>query len=689
MLRQSSLSELLVNQMLRRLARFCVVGVSGVGVNMGLLILLTDAFGIPYVVSSVAAIEMSILSNFALNNIWTWSDRRTTPLRQRLIKYHSVAGVTGMAANWSLLLFLTNVVGLDYRLSNLIGIASGVLLNFVLNHVWTFRRHAGEAVQPLEKADALLAGTSAQDPHPTEVEKMAGVSVPTRASRERLLWFVIAVLIVLTIAKLWFAAHAELLPEEAYYWTYLQHPALSYFDHPPMVAWVIGAGTWLWGDCELGVRFGTILLSLGSSFWLFVLARLWFGQTCAYWAVLLFNLLPIFVATGLVAFPDGPLVFFWLLTLFAVSKGLGVGAPKSPAHRETRATPYWLLAGMAFGGALLSKYTAIMLAASLGFFLFISCTHRQWLLRPQLWLAGVVALLAFSPVIVWNAQHEWASFLFQSTRRVAQRPEGLINVLLFWLAQLAILGPIPLALLGLTAFRGVHRGWFKREEPWSFILAFFLPLFAVFVLASFKTEVHLNWTAPAFLSLILGAAAIFHEGIDNKLRLRACYWRAGAWLVAAFGIAAIGVATITMISGAPQAWNYAHVGGWRQLATVVNTAKAELERMTGSRAFVLGADKYNTAAELGFYTGEPENHVNRLALGKTGLGFRYWTDLNQFEGRPAVAVLKSPDESILSDLRAHFDRVDSPRRFDVPATGGRVRTAWLLDCYGYRRTGRK
>ena len=673
--------------MLRRLARFCVVGVSGVGVNMGLLILLTEAFGIPYVVSSVAAIEMSILSNFALNNIWTWSDRRTTPLRQRLIKYHAVAGVTAMTANWSLIVFLTKVVGLDYRLSNLIGIAFGVLLNFALNHVWTFGRHAEEVAQPLEHADTVPAGRSAQDPPSTKVQNMAGASAPTWASRERLSWAVIAALTVLTIAKFWFAAHAELLPEEAYYWTYLQHPALSYFDHPPMVAWVIGAGTWLWGDCELGVRFGTILLSLGSSLWLFMLARLWFGQICAYWAVLLFNLLPIFIVVGVVAFPDGPLVFFWLLTLFAVSKGLGVGAPKSHANWRTGATRYWLLAGLAFGGALLSKYTAVMLAASLGFFLLISRAHRQWLRRPQLWLAGVVALLVFSPVIIWNAQHEWASFLFQSTRRMAQRPEGLMNALVFWLAQLVILGPIPFALLGLTACRGVYRGWRKHEERWCFILAFFLPLFAVFVLASFKTEVHLNWTAPAFLSLILGAAAIFHDGIENHLRLRARYWRAGAWFVAAYGCAGVGLATLTMISGAPEAWSYAHVGGWRQLATVVNTSKAELERTTGRRAFVLGADKYNTAAELSFYTREPENHVNWFALGKTGLGFRYWTDLDQFEGRPAVAVLRKPDESTLSDLRAHFDRVDSPRRFDVPAIGGRVRTAWLLDCYGYRRIG--
>src|SRR5262245_42213227 len=109
-----------------RLLRFGVVGASGVGVNMGVLILLSEAFRIPYALSGLIAIEFSILSNFALNNAWTWSDRRTTPLHQRLIRYHLVAGATAMIANWSLLVFLTELIGLDYRLSNFIGIAAGV-----------------------------------------------------------------------------------------------------------------------------------------------------------------------------------------------------------------------------------------------------------------------------------------------------------------------------------------------------------------------------------------------------------------------------------------------------------------------------------------------------------------------------------------------------------------------------------
>ena len=111
-----------------RLVRFCVVGASGVLVNMGLLIALTEYFKIRYAVSSLVAIEVSILTNFALNNAWTWADRRASSLTERLLKYHAVAGCTAMAANWFLLIVLSRFFGLDYRLANLIGIGAGVLL---------------------------------------------------------------------------------------------------------------------------------------------------------------------------------------------------------------------------------------------------------------------------------------------------------------------------------------------------------------------------------------------------------------------------------------------------------------------------------------------------------------------------------------------------------------------------------
>ncbi len=122
-----------------RVLKFAVVGGSGVLVNMGVLYLLTHYARIHYMVSSIFAIELSILTNFLLNNYWTWRDRMGKSLFRKLLQYHISVGVSAVLANWLLLVFLTEVAGIYYLISNLIGIGVGMLFNFVLNDLWTFR----------------------------------------------------------------------------------------------------------------------------------------------------------------------------------------------------------------------------------------------------------------------------------------------------------------------------------------------------------------------------------------------------------------------------------------------------------------------------------------------------------------------------------------------------------------------
>ena len=277
-----------------RFARFFVVGVSGVGVNMGTLILLTEAFGIRYAVSSLFAIELSILSNFALNNAWTWADRRTAPIWQRILKYHAVAGFTAVSVNWCLLVLLTSQFGVDYRISNALGIAAGMMLNFIFNHVWTFRARtagsAGDWSQGLWGWAWAGGGFNLR-------------GIPSRW-REAVLYLLGAVLVLRIVTMGWMT----LLPEEAYYWMYSQHPSLSYYDHPPMVAWLIGLGTQLFGNTEFGVRIGIALLMMASSAMMYAFGRIWFGREAALVGALLLQVLPISLAGFAVR--EGALVLF-------------------------------------------------------------------------------------------------------------------------------------------------------------------------------------------------------------------------------------------------------------------------------------------------------------------------------------------------------------------------------------------
>ncbi len=122
-----------------RILKFGLVGLSGVLVNMGVLYFLTEELSVYYLVSSVIAIECSIVSNFALNNLWTWRDREAGRLFHRAIRYHVAAGLTAFLVNWLLLLLLTEVAGINYLVSNAIGIGCGIVSNFLLNDLWTFK----------------------------------------------------------------------------------------------------------------------------------------------------------------------------------------------------------------------------------------------------------------------------------------------------------------------------------------------------------------------------------------------------------------------------------------------------------------------------------------------------------------------------------------------------------------------
>ena len=124
-----------------RFIKFCLVGLSGVLVNEGLLWLLTENFELYYLLSAAIAVETAIITNFILNDIWTFRDRRTPgnkSLLGRGLKFNLVS-LGGLGINIAILWTFTEVVGINYLISNLIGIAGATLWNFTINTLWTWR----------------------------------------------------------------------------------------------------------------------------------------------------------------------------------------------------------------------------------------------------------------------------------------------------------------------------------------------------------------------------------------------------------------------------------------------------------------------------------------------------------------------------------------------------------------------
>src|SRR5499427_7184535 len=213
---------------------------------------------------------------------------------------------------------------------------------------------------------------------------------------------ILALLVLRLIAAVW----TPLTFDEAYYWIWSKHLAGGYYDHPPMVALVIRAGTMIAGDTELGVRLVSILLALPMSFAVYRTAAILFGgvRVAATAAILLNVTLMVAVGT-LIVTPDAPLLVASSFVLFFLAKVL-----------ETGRGAWWLAVGAAAGCALLSKYTAMFFGLAIVVWLVAVPKLRHWLWSPWLWLGGLVALALFSPVILWNADHQWVSFVKQLGR---------------------------------------------------------------------------------------------------------------------------------------------------------------------------------------------------------------------------------------------------------------------------------
>ena len=254
----------------------------------------------------------------------------------------------------------------------------------------------------------------------------------------------LAILIVFSgILRLVVATALGLGNDEAYHFLYAVHPDLSYYDHPPMLAWVETTGLALSGALfsRVALRFGFIALFASSTWLMWRIASRWYGPRAGFFAALALNLTGYYgLAASTFALPDGPLLFFWLLTIDRLSVAI---------EQPPRNWP-WVWVGLAWGGAMLSKYHAIFLPAGLLLLLIMHRPMRYWLTRTGPYLAVGLGLLVFSPVLIWNARNGWASFLFQGGRAFGALVPRLDYLATTMLAQAGYLYPwiwIPLCFL--------------------------------------------------------------------------------------------------------------------------------------------------------------------------------------------------------------------------------------------------
>jgi 4-amino-4-deoxy-L-arabinose transferase-like glycosyltransferase len=271
---------------------------------------------------------------------------------------------------------------------------------------------------------------------------------------------------------------------------------LGYFDHPPLSWWLSASAARLAGsETPWVVRLPFMVLFAGSTWLMFRLGTALFGPRAGMWASVALNLAPVFsIAAGGWVLPDGPLDFCLLAAALCLVRALTGGAWR-----------WWLAAGVAAGLALLSKYSAGLVLAGALFYLLTQPTHRAWLRRPQPYAAALLCLAVFSPVLLWNANHGWASFAFQGSRANAEHflPFGPLGVFggeaLFLLPWLWL----PLMFVLVRGFRAGPSHW----RQWLASCLAVGPILLFALVGFWSKHVLFHWAAPGYLMLFppLGA----------------------------------------------------------------------------------------------------------------------------------------------------------------------------------------
>jgi dolichol-phosphate mannosyltransferase len=370
--------------------------------------------------------------------------------------------------------------------------------------------------------------------------------------------------------------------------------------------------------------------------YLYALARNLYDKSTGMRAVLLLAILPFYFSTGMVMTTDAPLVAAWAATLYYMERAL-IADQRSA----------WLGMGIAFGLGILSKYTLGLLGPAALLFVILDPASRRWLRRPQPYLAAALALLMFSPVIIWNMEHNWVSILFQS-----ERATGIGNKFsLHWLFIHMLLMLTPVGLV--AAAMALWPGGDDRPDPCAARRRLFVRVFtgvplAVFFCLSLFGAPKFHWTGPVWLALLPTMAWMMGQGVE----LRTIVTRVqAAWkptivvflLLYAFALHYV----VLGIPGIPYVGFGEHYF-WREATHEVEQIVGAVQRQTGQKPIVVGMSRWSVATSLAFYNksgnGEPMDIRSRNLFGDKAAMYDFWYPPDPPTNRPIILVSMIPKE---------------------------------------------
>ncbi len=419
----------------------------------------------------------------------------------------------------------------------------------------------------------------------------------------------------------------NLLTEEAYYWNYSRHLDFGFLDHPPMVAILIKTTTSIFGTNEFGVRISSLLCWILTAFYSYKLCNL-MCKGSGLFALFLVAILPFFFLQAFIISPDQPLTACWSISLYCFYQAL-----------VSKRANYWYAAGFWLGLGMLSKYTIFLVGLATFIYIVLLPSQRGWLRRKEPYLCLLIACFLFTPVIYWNATHEWASFVFQGMRRF----KSFFHFSLHHFLGLLLLFLTPFGVINLLELFK-RKTAFLEEDQFSFIKIYTLIPLLFFAIYSFSHPLKFNWMGPGLLALIPFMA------IQIKMNKKIySYWLISGSILLITYAGLFGI----MASGKPKALYFKlfiKYIDWQTLAEQIN-GLARLIEKEGSTPLIVPLDKYNLSSELSFYQAKlkAQNKIKKEyevigshIFGYNSLMFRYWSKNRNFFDKTLIIIAEDP-----------------------------------------------
>ncbi|MGE4290967.1 MAG: ArnT family glycosyltransferase [Desulfovibrio sp.] len=507
------------------------------------------------------------------------------------------------------------------------------------------------------------------------------------------LWAFVIILLTFAVRVAYVASgQVTLVQDEAQYWDWTRHLQLTYYSKGPLIAWIIHFWTNIFGDTELGVRFGSISGSVLTQIILYLgIAKLWKQPRVALWTLFIYNTTVLFSGLSILMTTDNPFTLAWTSSLFLLS----IGSRPLPSQRA----PWWpfLLLSVVFGLGVLAKYTMLGFIGLAGLYWLILLRQRACPKGFFLRLATALALglfLGFLPTLIWNMQNDFVGYkhvlhLIGASGKEAKHLFDLQRVPEHLLAQIGLVLPWWLYFMFDGSCRALRLS-FRRRPPEdrteieerkraALLVVLFLPVWVFFLLWSFHAKIMPNWTTVSYVSGCILAA----RAIDRALQRRDGFLQRHCNLLPALGVVLFLFLHTAQLLPLPSNMDPTRrVKGWRELGQVIEEHRLH-DFSDPSKVFIF-SNLYDMTAALAFYTpGQPQTYCG-------------WVDsrrMNQYDlwpgpdvdkvGWDAIYVYKEFEDSPSQDVRKMFESYSDPIYVQTTYHGVEARKFTLFLCRGY------